>query len=99
MSTNTTPQEHSASAQLTEAQERDAAFMSDPSNWPGIALPVVRKQDLTPNVGIVNAIMALDGRCEILIGNMWDSKVDWANVDRMLYPSFEACVLDGWRVN
>lgn len=96
----TTQDTPSAAVTLTDRQARDSALMSDPSTWPVLHLPVVRKWDYQPrHNGIVNAIAALDGRCEIIIGNIWDSKQDWENADRMLYPSFEACVLDGWRID
>ena len=92
----------SKTPQSETLEEATARMLINTDTWPHFVLPVKNIKETergAPTVGVVNGIMAIEGKVEIVIGNMYDDKMDWSKAERRQYPSVDAAIVAGWRVD
>ena len=83
---------------MSEQDNIDIAYMKNPSQWRDTILPIKRKAQENPNVGILTT-----GHPEVFFINMWDyhglAVDDYKNIKGKVYKSHQAMFEDGWRVD
>lgn len=87
------------------AEQRDLNMMKSPDNWPRWPLlPIKRSKG--PGFPQCASLFA-DGKPTVILTNLWALEdlpgstygEKFANVEKIEYPSFDALVTDGWRVD